>query len=158
MWRWTTMAAAGLLLAACGSGNGDPAASQLEQLHAVRGPNPGIYDEQNRQVLLRGVNYNVLGDYYQQYPDLATTIPPDDSDMPRMAQIGLNSIRLVLNWSAIETQPGVYDSTEFTWCSTCTRTNGASTSPRHRTRLALRLGCQRTAGTARRSGRPTSAT
>lgn len=99
-----------LVLAGCsGSGTGASATGGLELLHAVRGHNPGIFDEHQRQVLLRGVNYNVLGDYYQQYPEYATTIPPADDDLPRMAGIGLNSIRLVLSWSAIEVQPGVYD-------------------------------------------------
>jgi endoglycosylceramidase len=102
-----------LVVAGCG-GSGNPSSgsaglTSLELLHSVRGANPGIYDEQDRQVILRGVNYNVLGDYYQQVPQFATTIAPADSDMPRMAQIGLNSIRLVLNWSAIEPQPGSYD-------------------------------------------------
>lgn len=78
-------------------------------LHAVRGSNPGIYDEQGRQVLLRGVNYNSIGDYYQDNPAYPPTIPPQASDFPRMASLGLNVVRLLVHWSKLEPQPGIYD-------------------------------------------------
>src|SRR5689334_2230332 len=37
----------------------------LRPLHATRGDDARVLDDQGRQVLLRGVNLNVLGDYYQ---------------------------------------------------------------------------------------------
>ena len=41
-------------------------------LYAKRGENAGIYDQQGRFVILRGVNYNALGDYWQANPAVPT--------------------------------------------------------------------------------------
>jgi len=38
---------------------------ELRWLTAVRGKDAGVYDDAGRQVLLRGVNFNHLGDYFQ---------------------------------------------------------------------------------------------
>ncbi|HVT36239.1 MAG TPA: cellulase family glycosylhydrolase [Nevskiaceae bacterium] len=108
------IAAIAAMLCACGGAATSPAVSapaarQLPLLHAVRGTAPGIYDDSNRQVILRGVNYNALGDYYQDNPLYPPVILPRASDFPRMAGIGLNSVRLIVHWSRIEPQPGIYD-------------------------------------------------
>ena len=62
-----------------------------------------------RQVILRGVNYNALGDYYIDQPQYPAPILPKPGDFPQMAALGMNSVRLLLSWSKVEPQPGVYD-------------------------------------------------
>lgn len=101
-----------LLLAACSQSSapaGAAGAKSLPLLHATRGATPGIYDDQGRQVLLRGVNYNALGDYYIDQPQYPAPVLPKASDFPQMAALGMNSVRLLLSWSKVEPQPGVYD-------------------------------------------------
>jgi endoglycosylceramidase len=78
-------------------------------LHAVRGSNPGIYDGDGRYMLLRGVNYNVLGDYWQANPSVPSSKRYDAEDIRLMAQYGINCIRLIFHWSALEPQRGTYN-------------------------------------------------
>ncbi len=80
-----------------------------ELLHAVRGSNPGIYDKAGRYILLKGVNYNVLGDYWQANPAVPATKHYEPEDIRLMAEYGVNCIRLLFSWSALEPQRGVYD-------------------------------------------------
>ena len=54
--------------------------NSLDLLYAQRGTQPGIYDANGRYVILRGVNYNVLGDYWQANPNVATVKKYDDND------------------------------------------------------------------------------
>lgn len=98
-----------LALFACRKGEDLTLRPQPAPLHARIGAKPGIYDEQGRFVLLRGVNYNVLGDYWQANPNLPTTKEYDSDDLRLMASYGFNCVRLLFNWSALEPQPGVYD-------------------------------------------------
>lgn len=102
-----------LLVAACSQSsaptNSGTDAKSFALLHATRGATPGIYDDQGRQVLLHGVNYNALGDYYIDQPEYPAPILPKASDFPQMASLGINSVRLLLSWSKVEPQPGVYD-------------------------------------------------
>ncbi|WP_161554112.1 glycoside hydrolase family 5 protein [Stenotrophobium rhamnosiphilum] len=104
-----------LLLAACGSSSSPTSsvtsAKSLPLLHATRGATPGIYDDQGRQVLLHGVNYGALGDYYIDQPEYPAPVLAKASDFPQMAALGINSVRLLLSWSRVEPQPGVYDET-----------------------------------------------
>lgn len=94
---------------ASGPVTGGSTRTALPLLHATRDAAPGIFDAQNRQVLLRGVNYNALGDYYIDQPAYPAPVLPKASDFPQMAALGLNSVRLLLSWSRVEPQPGVYD-------------------------------------------------
>ncbi|MGJ8670783.1 MAG: glycoside hydrolase family 5 protein, partial [Oceanococcus sp.] len=102
-----------LLVAACGGNESGPesesASSSLSVLHAERGANAGIYDAEGRRVLLRGVNYSALGDYYQDNPDYPAVIAPLPDDIPSMAALGFNVVRLLIHWSALEPLPGLYD-------------------------------------------------
>lgn len=80
-----------------------------EWLHATVGENPGIFDELNRQVLLRGVNYNVFVDYGAANENVPTTKEYDKNDFKVMASYGINCVRLLFNWSALEPTRGVYN-------------------------------------------------
>jgi endoglycosylceramidase len=78
-------------------------------LFAKRGTQPGIFDAQGRFVILRGANYNVLGDYWQANPAIATVKDYNENDFKMMASYGLNCVRLVFNWSALEPVRGQYN-------------------------------------------------
>jgi len=108
LWRHIVMLVA-LCAAGCGDGDAPPApteVSALEPLHATRGATPGVFDALGRQVLLRGINVNGLGDYYQANPAYPQVLPLDDTDFARIASYGFNVVRLVLNWSALEPERG----------------------------------------------------
>jgi endoglycosylceramidase len=88
----------------------DPGASEeLTWLTAVRGTDAGVYDEYGRQVILRGANFNHLGDYFQTHPDLPTVTTLDEADWDDAAAQGMNVIRLVTSWSAWEPQRDQFD-------------------------------------------------
>jgi len=99
---------AGLLLVPVGlSRAASPPA--LSPLHVVRGAAAHIEDAQHRQVLLRGVNTNQLGDYYQADPTLESTVPLTEDDFAQMAAVGFDSVRLIVHWSLLEPRRGVFD-------------------------------------------------
>jgi endoglycosylceramidase len=106
---------AGMLLASCVPNGSPPPVSdpgsseELMWLTAVRGERAGIYDTAGRQMLLRGVNFNHLGDYFQSHPDLPTVATLDEADWEDAAAQGMNVIRLVTNWSAWEPERGQLD-------------------------------------------------
>lgn len=79
-------------------------------LHAKRGgEKPGIYDVQDRYVILRGANYNVFADYWAANPDIATVKHYAENDFKTMAANGFNCVRLVFNWSMLEPVRGQYN-------------------------------------------------
>jgi endoglycosylceramidase len=86
-----------------------PAHATLPPLHAERGADPAIVTADGRQVLLRGVNVNQLGDYYQQRADLPPTIPLREQDFARIGALGMNVVRLLVHWSALEPRRGAFD-------------------------------------------------
>ncbi|MGH9079451.1 MAG: glycoside hydrolase family 5 protein, partial [Acidimicrobiales bacterium] len=116
-----TLTLAGLVLAGCTSSSSTPASSPtspghstaLPALHATRGGSPDIFDADGRQVLLRGVDYNVLGDYYQANPAAETVVPYSPHQLDLMAAQGFDVIRLVLSWSKLEPQPGHVSASEI---------------------------------------------
>jgi len=83
--------------------------SDSKLLYAKKGEKPGIFDQQGRFVILRGANYNVLGDYWQANPDVATVKKYDEDDFRNMASYGFNCIRLVFSWSKLEPIKGIYN-------------------------------------------------
>lgn len=85
------------------------AGAELRPLHAARGGNGAIVDDQGRQVLLRGVNVNQLGDYHQVDRAIDTVIPLRDEDFGQIAELGMDSVRLLVHWSALEPTPGAFD-------------------------------------------------
>jgi endoglycosylceramidase len=84
-------------------------AAALLALHAVRGDEPRIEDAAGRQVLLRGVNVNQLGDYYRASPALDPVVALGERDFAEIAELGMNSVRLIVHWSALEPSPGAFD-------------------------------------------------
>lgn len=86
-----------------------PAGAALPRLHAVRGSDPGIFDARDRQVLLRGVNVNQLGDYYQDDPKLEPVIPLRRGDFAAIARLGFNSVRLIVSWSKLQPERGSFN-------------------------------------------------
>jgi endoglycosylceramidase len=121
--RFGAALAAGALIAAgaCagggdgGRGDGGSASSapspvaDLVPLSVARTGRPRIVDEHGREVLLRGANFNALGDYHQDDPDLPPTHPPTDADWDAMAANGFSVVRLVVSWSALEPERGSLD-------------------------------------------------
>lgn len=98
-----------LLLVACNEPSSDKQnniSETLPRLHAETGERAGIYDEFNREVLLRGVNYTSLGDYYQAHPDLPAAVEPRPDDFARMASLGFNVVRMIVHWSLLEPTRG----------------------------------------------------
>lgn len=103
-----TLAIALVILAAPAAGA--PAASALPRLSADPDPVAGgrIVDSKGREVLLRGVNVNSLGQYWQG-TDIKPTLPLERNDPRRIAGFGWNVVRLIVSWSKVEPRPGRYD-------------------------------------------------
>jgi endoglycosylceramidase len=97
-----------LVILACGliAAPATADAAKLKPLHAVRGKKPAIRDGNGRQVILRGMNVATLQDNYLVNPSLPGAAPLTDADLAQMRAMGTNSIRLVINWSALEPQRG----------------------------------------------------
>jgi endoglycosylceramidase len=100
----------------CATGLPPPAgravgALHLPALHAEPDPVQGgrIVDAAGREVLLRGVNVNAFVDYWAYDPSLFTAYPFTEQDADRIAGLGWNAVRLLLSWSRVEPEPGVYD-------------------------------------------------
>jgi endoglycosylceramidase len=86
-----------------------PSDAGLSPVHVVRGARPYVADAAGRQVLLRGVNTNQLGDYYQGNSSLRSTVELKEDDFAQMAALGFNTVRLIVHWSLLEPRRGVID-------------------------------------------------
>src|SRR4029077_7261238 len=73
------------------------------------GAAPAIVDAQGRQVILRGVNLNSLGDYYQDNRKRPPVVPVRDRGWAAMAAQGFDGVRLLISWSKLEPTRGHYD-------------------------------------------------
>ncbi|MFL5893355.1 MAG: cellulase family glycosylhydrolase, partial [Solirubrobacterales bacterium] len=81
-------------------------AENLQPLHAVRGKKAAIRDIRGRQVILRGINATALQDNFMANPNLPGSAPLTDVDLAHMRDMGVNVIRLVISWSALEPRRG----------------------------------------------------
>ncbi len=78
-------------------------------LTAKRYDNPGIYDQQGRYMLLRGVNLNTIGDYWVANEDIPPLAPYEPNHFDLMASYGFNCVRLLIHWSKLEPDRGGYN-------------------------------------------------
>ena len=60
-------------------------------------------------MLLRGVNLNSLGDYWQANRRYPTVVPATEVDWNRIAAQGFDVVRLLVSWSRLEPRRGVFD-------------------------------------------------
>ncbi|RMI32760.1 glycoside hydrolase family 5 protein [Nocardia stercoris] len=104
------LAASTALVTAAPAAHADTPAPQItHSLHATHGNDARIVDDRGRTVLLRGVNVNGLGGYYQEWPDLPPNVALTEDDYAAISARGHNVVRMVLSWSRIEPQRGVFD-------------------------------------------------
>ena len=103
-------AALALSSGCAGDGPGSPPAQS--ELPAVQVQGTTFRDSMNRQVLLRGYNARVQGIFDVTFDDGRTAledIPPfAERDAQRLEELGLNVLRLAVNWSGLEPQPQQY--------------------------------------------------
>ncbi len=109
-----------VLQTACASNESTPADALVSVGRtlpdAVHAEGAVFRDGQGRQLLFRGYNIKVPGLFDVTFEDGRTAneviVPFTDEDASRVEQLGLNVVRLAINWSALEPHPGEF-STSF---------------------------------------------
>lgn len=87
-----------------------PAFPPTTALHVDHSASPPvIVDASGRQTLLRGVNVNSLGDYWQANRKYPTVVPVTGADWDRIAAQGFDAVRLLISWSRLEPRRGTFD-------------------------------------------------
>lgn len=81
----------------------------LPRVDVATGPQARFVTPDGREVLLRAVNVNQLGDYYAYDPHQPTVFPLTQADFAGIAAQGFDAVRLVVSWSALEPKPGAFD-------------------------------------------------
>lgn len=105
--RVLSVAVAVALGAGCGDGGGSAhVAGSPPALHVA---DRAIRDDAGRTVLLRGAAVIGLGDYFQGNPDVPSSAGVTERDLDQIAALGMSSIRLLVHWSALEPERGVFD-------------------------------------------------
>lgn len=95
--------------AGCSSDGAPPPTASTAALPALGVEGRRIVDDQGRTVLLRGPAVNQLGDYFQARADIPPVIPFSRWDLEQIAALGFNAVRLLVHWSALEPERGVWD-------------------------------------------------
>ncbi len=94
-----------LLLAAC--------SSSPHQTTPLSSDGTHLRDDHGRIALLRGINARVNGIFDVTFSDGRTPLEPipdlTDADCQRMHELGLDFLRLPINWSALEPTQGTFD-------------------------------------------------
>lgn len=95
-----------VLVVACG----DPAAPST---HPLWSDGTHLRDAEDRTVILRGINARIAGVFDVTFADGRTALEPlpalTPADCTRMRQLGLDLLRLPINWSGIEPTDGQFD-------------------------------------------------
>ncbi len=114
--RWLTpftiVMLCSLVATACSSGDNGPigdVTDHVELRPLSTSADLRIVDDLDREVLLRGVNLNSLGEYWQGDPEHPPTIPVTDADWDAMATRGISVVRLIITWSLVEPERGEID-------------------------------------------------
>ena len=107
MSKWSLTIACALLATAWVMSGAGPAGAELARLKADPDPIRGgrIVDDRGREIILRGVNVNSLGEYWQGSAK-RPTFPLQAGDPGRIARLGWNLVRLIVSWSRVEPRPG----------------------------------------------------
>ena len=83
-------------------------------LHAVSVSGKYLLDEEGRQLLLRGVNLSgaakLPDPFTKSFIDRPIKLQEADEHFERIRNLGMNHIRFLVTWEAIEGRgPGLYD-------------------------------------------------
>ena len=94
-------------------GCGDSAPDKPDPLSWLQVEDGRIVDEAGREIMLRGMNARIEGIFDVSFSDGRTRLEPipifSQEDAELMASMGINFLRLPINWSGIEPEEGEFD-------------------------------------------------